>query len=410
MQNFSYSLERNYLVAVSGGPDSMALLKMLSELKLKLIVLHVNYHKRDVSNYEQEMVYKYAEERNYPVHILDTSDMKQTGNFQAWAREVRYDFFKKMYDLYNGDGIFVAHHLDDLLETYLMQKQRGNLVSSFGLRLETTIKGMRVIRPLLDYRKEELLSYCKRNQIPYSIDVSNNEDHYTRNYIRHHQVSKFSDEDIKNILNEIKSENERLEVIENKIAKYLQRDTLKISQILSLREEEETRLLFAYVTKYLPFISTKLGRARIAEIKKIIRSKKANAKMLLEPPYYLIKAYDDLIITEYIDNFNYNYKVDTPQIIDNNYFFMDLTKDTTKLNIFEYSYPLTIRTFLPGDVIKFGKIHKSVRRIFINKKIPIDERKRWPLIVDKNGNIIYIPLQKKVVSNNIESNPIIVIK
>ncbi len=410
MQKFSYDSNRIYLIAVSGGPDSMALLKMLADLKLKLVVLHVNYHRRKVSNQEQEMVAVYAKEKGYETHVLDTIDLKPKGNFQAWAREIRYDFFKKMYFKYHADGLFVAHHKDDLLETYLMQKSRGNLVSYYGLNSETSIKGMRVIRPLLKYRKFELLNYCKRNQIPYSIDESNNTDDYTRNYIRHHQVSKMTENEIDAMIEEIDNENQKLKKTMQKIEPVLQQDKLMISEIVCLSDEEETRLLFAYITKVLPFISVKLGAKRIREIKRLIRSQKAHAKMLLDPPYYLLKSYDYLSLSKFGDDFHYEFIVEAPRIIDNEYFYLNLTTDTSKINVFDYSYPLIIRTFQPGDVIKFGKIHKSVRRIFINRKIPLDKRKRWPLIVDKNGNIIYIPLQNKVVSNNIENNPIIVVK
>ena len=172
----TYSKDELYLVAVSGGPDSMALLNMLYSQKYKLIICHVNYHKRKESNYEQQEIEKYAKEKNIPLHVLDLKDKKHEGNFQAWAREVRYHFFKKQYDFYNAKGLFVAHHEDDLLETYLMQKRRKSIVSYYGIKEENDIFGMKIIRPLLKYSKNELLNYCKQNRIFYSIDSSNLDD------------------------------------------------------------------------------------------------------------------------------------------------------------------------------------------------------------------------------------------
>ena len=204
---FSYPKDKKYLIGVSGGPDSMALLNMLQLQGYNLVICHVNYHKRKESNYEQEEISKYARERNIPLHVLDTSSLKVEGNFQAWAREVRYKFFKEQYDFYNAEGLFVAHQQDDLLETYIMQKKRHNIVSYYGIKEENDIYSMKVIRPLLSFSKKSLLDYCIKNQVFYSIDSSNLEDDYTRNKIRHSIVEKMDDKQRQEMLDEIEYQN-----------------------------------------------------------------------------------------------------------------------------------------------------------------------------------------------------------
>ena len=92
-------------------------------------------------------------------------------------------------------------------------------------------------------------------------------------------------------------------------------------------------------------------------------------------------------------------------VLDTKEFYVDLTKDTSPLNIYSYSYPLTIRNVKRGDVVKFGEIYKKVNRILIDEKIPSEKRKKYPVIIDKNGNIVYIPLYRsinqKVIANKL---------
>ena len=89
--------EHTYLVAVSGGADSMALLDMLKNKQYKLIVAHINYKKRDSSDRDEEIVKKYCEKHNIMCYV-DKPTQTNKGNFEEWARNARYTFFKKLYD------------------------------------------------------------------------------------------------------------------------------------------------------------------------------------------------------------------------------------------------------------------------------------------------------------------------
>ena len=401
----NYPKDKTYLVAVSGGPDSMALLNMLYSLKYKLVICHVNYHKRKESDFEEQELCKYAKERNIPVHVMDATTIKQEGNFQAWAREVRYEFFKKQYSIYHAEALFVAHQEDDLLETYLMQKRRKGIVSYYGIKEEGELLGMKILRPLLNFTKQELLDYCKRNQIFYSIDSSNLEDQYTRNKIRHQVVEKLDALKREELRNEINIQNQRLIEHFNKVELLLNKEEKNVDDFIKEDELTQDIFIYKYITKYLPFVSNKLSKSRIFEIKKILFSNKANSRILLYPPYYFIKSYNVFYISESINSTDYAYIINEPSILDTKEFYVDLTKDTSPLNIYSYSYPLTIRNVKRGDVVKFGEIYKKVNRILIDEKIPSDKRKKYPVIIDKNGNIVYIPLYRsinqKVIANKL---------
>ena len=111
----SCNKDKLYLIALSGGPDSMALLNMLYQEKFSLIACFVNYHHRNNVDEEQEMVINYVKKLNYKLEIKDCFYQEKDGNFENWARIERYMFFKEMLNKYHAEGCFVGHHQDDLI-------------------------------------------------------------------------------------------------------------------------------------------------------------------------------------------------------------------------------------------------------------------------------------------------------
>ena len=134
-------LDRNklYILAVSGGPDSMFLLDKMRLEKFNLVVAHVNYKKRESSDYDEKLVKNYCQKHSLPyeVYQLQGSEYNSIKNFQDKARRIRYDFCQELAQKYQTKYIVVAHHFDDHLETYLLQKQRKSLVEYWGLPAKT---------------------------------------------------------------------------------------------------------------------------------------------------------------------------------------------------------------------------------------------------------------------------------
>ncbi|MCQ3035794.1 MAG: tRNA lysidine(34) synthetase TilS, partial [Bacilli bacterium] len=122
---------KKYVLACSFGPDSMALFSMLYNEGYSFVVAHVNYHKRDASNFEEESLRKYCEERDIQIEVLSAPHSPEKTNFQEWARELRYDFFRKCLNKHECDAVLVAHQEDDFIETYIMQKERGSDVNFY---------------------------------------------------------------------------------------------------------------------------------------------------------------------------------------------------------------------------------------------------------------------------------------
>lgn len=377
--------DKLYLIALSGGPDSMALLDMLYQKKYSLVVCFVNYHHRNNVEEEQEMVVNYVKKLNYKLEIKNCFYQEKDGNFENWARIERYIFFKEMVNKYHADGCFVGHHQDDLIETYLLQKQRG-YVSYYGLKHINNIKDVKIIRPLLDYKKIDLLNYCKENKIPFSIDYTNDDINLKRNYLRKNIINNLNDNERKDILKKINLENQRINQINQKIDTFIDGNEINLDNINELNEEEFSRLIFKFVNNY---IELELSINRLKEIKNQLK-KNGNVIIDLNDEYKLIKEYNKLSI---INNLKYHYliRVEKPTIIENEFIYFDLLTNPNKFYIKKDSYPLTITIVDKNKKIKIGKIHKNINRLLIDEKIPYLKRLYWPMIVNNKNEIIFIP-------------------
>ncbi|MEX1062948.1 MAG: tRNA lysidine(34) synthetase TilS [Balneolaceae bacterium] len=174
---------RSMILGVSGGPDSMSLMYVFSKLEVDLTVVHCNYQLRgDDSDDDQKLVEDTASMWGFDTFSarLDLP-AEENRNFQNWARDRRYGIFRDMEKETGADAIVTAHHQDDQLETIIQKILRGS-----GL---TAWQGMKIwngelFRPLLDFRKAELLQFASANHVPYRLDGSNEESTYARNFLR----------------------------------------------------------------------------------------------------------------------------------------------------------------------------------------------------------------------------------
>ena len=380
---------KKYVVACSFGPDSMALLFATLKNNLKIIVAHVNYHKRKVSNFEQESLTQFCNEKNVPIEVLDTTGLTVRGNFQEWAREIRYNFFKKVCEKYGAECVLVAHQEDDVIETYLMQKSRKNLVKYWGICEKNKICGVSVCRPLLSYSKQDLLDYDIRNKIPYSIDESNLTDHYSRNKVRHSIVEKLTKTERKNIILEIKSRN---------------KNSVKFDPKISY--EKFAEMNYENVVRFIDFFMVKVNEHRdlsnkfIQEIQKCFKNK-ANASFKITEHVFLVKNYDNVEILSSEPNYFYELVVDKKA--KNEFIEIDFSMGAEDRGIHEEDFPLTVRNVNPKDKIKVKDYFVEVRRQFINWKMPTHLRKMWPGIYDKNNKLIYVPRYRKNFIDNHKS-------
>ncbi len=190
--------ETALVAAVSGGPDSVYLLRKLASGKGRRIVVgHVNYGTRGIDSVkDQEMVEKIAKSYGYDTDILvlpagsvrkDVKGALATrGNFPAGfekkAREIRYRFLRDLSGKVGAEAIALAHTADDQVETILMRVFEGAGIGGLKGIPRETADG--IVRPILDVWKEDILGYLKKRKIPFRIDRSNADTRFERNWVR----------------------------------------------------------------------------------------------------------------------------------------------------------------------------------------------------------------------------------
>ncbi len=381
--------EKNYLLACSFGPDSMALFDMLLKEGFHFSAALVNYHLRPESNAEMDNYIHYCDEHQISYHVKDIVNGVIDVNIEAECRRIRYDFFAQLVNTFKYDAVLVAHNQDDHIETYIMQKRRQNLTSFYGIQEITTINGVTIIRPLLSFSKKELLDYCHDNNVPFSIDSTNADERFLRNRIRHQIVEKMTLEERENILKEIDDKNKDLKEIIDGLR------GLDLTNVRSLKKMDAIQLayalnLLAKAFNHSIYISFKQAK----EIQKILYKKTGNIDIPIRRGLVFRKSYNHL---EVIDpkKITYSYSIKEPSILDTEYFYLDFTGDTNNRNVSLDDYPLTIRTYQKGDKYIIKDYSVPVRRLFIDWKMPLSLRQKWPIILNKDNKIIYIPRYQK---------------
>ena len=178
--------ECSFLIAVSGGADSMALATLAVAGLQKIAIAHCNFKLREESDAEKQMVKTYFESLNIPVYTSEFETKSYAGNhkltIQEAARELRYTYFKELATQHQYTYILTAHHISDNTETFLLHLTRGSGLTGLGGIPE---KNGNILRPLLSWKKTELLDWLELNEVPSMTDSSNYKVAYDRNYLRH---------------------------------------------------------------------------------------------------------------------------------------------------------------------------------------------------------------------------------
>jgi len=180
------------VVGVSGGPDSVALLYLLNslskELKLTLHVAHLDHMLRSNSSKDREFVQGLARRLKLPLTYaeINVKELAKRGSVEEIARKARLRFLFKVAKDIKAEKIALGHNLDDQAETVLMRILRGaGLFGLSGMLPQREFRGFKIIRPLLEVRRQEIERYLRQKNIKPRLDPSNLQDIYFRNKIRH---------------------------------------------------------------------------------------------------------------------------------------------------------------------------------------------------------------------------------
>jgi len=188
--NFPFIDGKKVLIAVSGGIDSMVLIDLCKKSDLDISIAHCNFQLRgQESDLDEELVKSVAIKSNIPIYIkkFDTDKFaaKHKLSIQLAARQLRYNWFYELAENYEYDFVFTAHHLDDSVETFLINLTRGTGIEGLVGIPEINEN---IIRPLLIFSREEILMYANANVISWREDSSNASNKYLRNKLRHNVI------------------------------------------------------------------------------------------------------------------------------------------------------------------------------------------------------------------------------
>lgn len=353
----------------------MALLDMERRKGTELMVCHVNYHHRPTADRDEKIVLDYCGQHGIPVAVL--RPVHEKGNFQAWAREVRYAFFLEQARRQGIGTVLTAHHRDDLLETYVFQKERGMLCDWYGLRYRTDRQGLTVERPLLGFTKRELEDYCLQHGIPYGLDESNFTDDYERNRIRH----RLQDRDRPGLLEEISSRNREILRYSKRAARFFAAH----EPVQLLSEPDGPRLLETWISSHTGrHLSAGQTRELFDQLQK---------GCVTEADSWLIERHKDTLVMAEKDRLEpQTRQIESPEQLA----AADLVQEgpgdpVQRLSLTEQDFPLTIRPARDGDAMEMRFGRKKVSRFFIDRQLPRLERMRWFVVENAAGEVIYVP-------------------
>jgi len=420
MKEVYYYLEKNkffkdddYLVvAVSGGPDSMALLDILlnirKEINFNIVCAHVNHNMRKESDMEKIFVEEYCAKNNVIFEYMKIKEYND-GNFHSDARDKRYHFFEQLINKYKAKYLLTAHHGDDLIETVLMRLVRGSSFKGYsGFSALTKYPKYTLLRPLIFVTKDDIYNYIKENNLTYVTDLSNSKDVYTRNRYR------------KNILPFIKSEEDNVHrkflTFSEELKEYYDYVNLEVkkkckeiyvdSKInISLFKKEQSLIQRELIYNILEEIygndTNLLNKKHVDSIIELCNKKGSSVDM---PKDIVARNSYGYLIFEKNEQFKeYDYIIKDKILLPNkrNIEVIESTNDSSnniiRLSSRDIKLPIHVRNFKIKDKMSVKNMigHKKVSDIFIDMKIDKKERAIYPVVVDSSGIIVWLPGLKK---------------
>ncbi len=406
-------------LAVSGGPDSLALLHFFASIKtswdLSLTTLTVDHQLRGQQSLDDvRFVKEESEKLGIPCLIgqVNVNEYKRDHHVgtQVAAREMRYQFFQEsMKNVPNGKLVF-GHHQDDLSESMLMQFIKG--VRPNGIPVKRELGSQWLIRPFLCLRKDDIYQYVEKHQLKPRLDPSNEEDDYTRNRVRHHVMPSLEKENpglSKSLFHLQKQLNEEDAFLQT-LADQHYREMVKLDPekvTFSIQEYKAIALplqrrIFHLILNYL-YTNEMMDKDYFDTFNEWLISEQQNSHYQVNENLAFVKAYDECQIRKGSKSYT---GYEQPLYLDESVQLPNgwVAKATKVAQVkergthvfvcdaYHISFPLTIRTRKNGDRIKPKGMngHKKVKDIFIDNKIPKYLRDEWPM-VEANGEIIWIP-------------------
>ena len=392
-QNFAQLKDKKLLLAVSGGIDSMVLMHLFQQLNYDIAIAHCNFQLRGKESDADELFVKVKSEKlkvkSYFIRF-DTEEYSKENklSIQLAARKLRYDWFQELLSKNQLDYLVTAHHLDDNVETFLINFTRGT-----GLEGLTGIPAQNgnIIRPLLPFSRLDIENYALENKIQWREDSSNATDKYFRNKLRHDIVPILKElntgflDSFQNTLHHLKQAESLVEdasqlVYEKVVAKKENRLEIHLKSLLEFQNYK------AYLYQWLK----DYGFSAWNDIYDLVEAQ--SGKQIFSETHILLKDREKLILSErktsiksevfFIESIESKvniplklslYRFSGGKDVNSNCIFVDESK---------LKFPLTIRKWQEGDEFypsgMGGK--KKLSKYFKDEKYSLlDKENQWLL-------------------------------
>ncbi|AGL90195.1 Cell cycle protein [Candidatus Phytoplasma australiense] len=400
--------QKTYIIAVSGGVDSMVLLDFLWSQKYKLKVVHFNHLKRLNAIKDKNLIQSYCDQRKIPFYYFELQLNPQ--NFQTEARLLRQEKLKQIAKKYQTPYVITAHHLDDLAETILQKISRGSTLLGYsGMQPKLFFEEFIFLKPFLYLAKAEIIAYAQKNKIAYLSDYTNQLDIYQRNQIRNHVIPYLKEKT--NFLQNIKKFSCLLSETQDFIRKqtlfFIQHNKAPKESFFSFQKDTNFFLIksFLFLDKVIQkdIIIYLLEQKRIDKnwlvvesiIKGLAFAKNPNLSWKLNSNYDLIKSYNYFGIIALDGFLKFKKKFFKKPLLYASTCKVCLASlqqvITLNCDLVNIAFPLKLRQRKPGDYLKFSFGKQKLKNFLINKKVPLFERDNLWLIVDSKDNVLWIP-------------------
>ncbi|MBP3039306.1 tRNA lysidine(34) synthetase TilS [Bacillaceae bacterium Marseille-Q3522] len=417
-------------IGVSGGPDSLALLHYLKSVQKResfyLVAIHVDHMFRGEESYQEaKFVAAYCKEENIPFEMTRINVpqyMEATGkNGQVAARDCRYQFFAEVMKKQQLTHLALGHHGDDQIETILMRLTRGSTGSGrAGIPFLRSFYEFEIFRPFLCLNREEIEQYCKLHDLHPRRDPSNEKDVYSRNRFRKYVVPF------------LKKENPQVHVHFLRYSEELSEDerfleTLAIAKMRKVIREKNDKQIIIDIDSFLAMPiplqrrgiqlilnylyqgnPSSISAIHIDQVCLLVKGSHPSGSLDFPNGLKVIRSYRQCYFQyDQQKQTSYRFEMHEPgdvilpdgSKISFQYFEGVAKREEHTLFLAEelVSFPFVIRTRKTGDrmSLKGMKGSKKVKDIFIDQKIPLQDRESWPILTDKADQLLWIPGLKK---------------
>ncbi|EDP69794.1 tRNA(Ile)-lysidine synthetase [Flavobacteriales bacterium ALC-1] len=397
--------ESKLLIAISGGIDSVVLAHLCHQFQLNFTLAHCNFNLRgEESNADEDFVLELADQLNVEVFIqnFDTQTYADENkrSIQMAARELRYDWFTELAEQLKFDYILTAHHADDNLETFLINFTRGT-----GLNGLTGIPEINdnIVRPLLQFSREQIESYANENAIKWREDSSNSSRKYLRNKLRHEVVpilKEINPQLLDSFMNTLDNLNDTVNIVEESLNAVTKRTITKIDDTsISYKISEFKKLNNPKAYIYEMFKA--YGFTEWNDVVDILDAE--TGKYVKSSTHRLIKHRDVLILTDLCDTELKEeplliHKKDKSTTTPFGVLLFDeadaISKTSTNIIYIDkdkLSYPIELRLWQEGDYFyPYGmKGKKKISKYLKDEKLSLVEKESiW--LLTSNNEVVWV--------------------